>query len=746
MPFLQDLSFDNTLEGAQQKSEEFNKFKTGKKAEFSAKKPEIERLYSQIAALLSKNKRPEFAPPSGLSLSDIGTLWDHLEEEERKKEDSVSKELARQEKLSVLVRRFQSEAEDLEIWIAGKEKYLNQKEDIDTLFKAQFAVKLSEAFTEELNAREPRLQGLNELKSEIVGLNYVQADTISARADKLTSSWDNLKQLSQTKKASLQEELSVQQKKENLRIDFAQQAKEFSKWVKDSNERIGDYNFGFTLEAVSAHRDELNKSNNEFNTVANDKKASIEKIWNEMQSAGVTDNAHTALTLKDVENFFGQLQTSLSNRNDAYEKELERQKVFEDKRKEFAEKANAFISYLAEQRALLEKIEGEPQQKIVKINEIKDGSSAKQQIDDISALASQMASMGIYGNKHTQFSLPSLNSRHNQFNNYITSLISALSEEKEMQERIHAQEVELAQKEKAENMILQFSRLTGDLVQWMENGEEILGDSISVDSIEDAEKLLAEFNDWQKHTAAKQAQHKELSDLAATMKAEGITDFSGVTIEEINDKWNNVSAGSDERKIALEKELARQKSNDTIRRNFAEKAKSFNNWLVQQKEALVAKGSLEEQLSVAQAQRIKLGSEGKEQLSAVEEINKSAEAAGIKNYKYTDLSLRTLRVEFEQLEAANDKQEKLLTNEIMMKKNADVTAEQLAEFKDVFHYFDRDGNGTLQRKELKACLQSLGEEPTVCIYNYYINLILCNLVSNIVIGPRNGPNYEPSRC
>ena len=43
--------------------------------------------------------------------------------------------------------------------------------------------------------------------------------------------------------------------------------------------------------------------------------------------------------------------------------------------------------------------------------------------------------------------------------------------------------------------------------------------------------------------------------------------------------------------------------------------------------------------------------------------------------------MRTLQVEFEQLETAIEKQEKLLVTEILSKKNADVAPEQLEEFK-----------------------------------------------------------------
>ena len=71
IPYLQERGFDNTLAGAQEKSADFNKYKTGKKAEVSAVKPELERLFNNISVVLKKNKRPDFSPPQGLSLQVI---------------------------------------------------------------------------------------------------------------------------------------------------------------------------------------------------------------------------------------------------------------------------------------------------------------------------------------------------------------------------------------------------------------------------------------------------------------------------------------------------------------------------------------------------------------------------------------------------------------------------------------------------------------------------------------------------
>jgi len=54
----------------------------------------------------------------------------------------------------------------------------------------------------------------------------------------------------------------------------------------------------------------------------------------------------------------------------------------------------------------------------------------------------------------------------------------------------------------------------------------------------------------------------------------------------------------------------------------------------------------------------------------------------------------------------------MLEDEIAYQKMKGITAEQFQEIETNFHKFDENKNGRIERKELKACLYSLGEEKS----------------------------------
>ena len=52
-----------------------------------------------------------------------------------------------------------------------------------------------------------------------------------------------------------------------------------------------------------------------------------------------------------------------------------------------------------------------------------------------------------------------------------------------------------------------------------------------------------------------------------------------------------------------------------------------------------------------------------------------------------------------------------------------LTKEQLSEYKEAFNMFDKDGDGTIDIKELGTCMRSLGQDPS--------ELELQNMISEV---------------
>eukprot|EP01119_Soliformovum_irregulare_P006735 TRINITY_DN19167_c0_g1_i1.p1 TRINITY_DN19167_c0_g1~~TRINITY_DN19167_c0_g1_i1.p1 ORF type:complete len:1535 (+),score=670.97 TRINITY_DN19167_c0_g1_i1:168-4772(+) len=710
IPSLEARAFDNTLEGAQSQSSEFHQYKAGSKAEVAAQKPEIERIYKTISSLLKKNARPEFEPAAGTSLEDIDVRWTQLEEQEKLKEEALNAELERQEKLAILVRRFNSDAEDLSSWVNAKATYLAQLEEIGTLFRAQFSVKQLEGYEQEHRGRQPRLNQLSQLAEEIRSLNYKDQEALDVKFTALKASFDALSAAADAKKRHLTSALEIQQRNENLRIEFAHEAKEFMSWFKETAERINDYNFGFSLEAVAQYAEQLEQSDKEIKSQLDGRVEQLERVAKEMKDNSITDNSHTNITMETIHGSQEQLRNELVKRRNEYERELSKQHHFEEVRKEFATEANTFVEHLGQQRQALESYAGEPAGRVEHINSVhQEGAGATVHLEKVTTTNQVMKSEGIYGNTHTSHTLPSLVSRNNQHNNYVNSLIAADSEEREMQERIRNQEELLAKAEAREALVVEFSGKARALNIWMEQADEQISEDIG-ESVAEAEKASQQFDTLTSQQSQQHQELKSLENMAENMKSQGISDFSGITIEELNERWNQSEAALSARRKQIDDELARQKENDQHCRQFADKAVSLDNWLKSQTSQLNSQtGDLESQLKSIQGQRAGV-SQGHKMVAELEAEDTTLQKRGIQRNPHTDLTSRALKTQVEEFDKALEKQESALNAEIITKKNADVTPEQLNEFKEVYNHFDKDGDSRLNKLELKACLAALGDD------------------------------------
>jgi len=235
-------------------------------------------------------------------------------------------------------------------------------------------------------------------------------------------------------------------------------------------------------------------------------------------------------------------------------------------------------------------------------------------------------------------------------------------------------------------------------------------DPISCQTVPDAQDLQHTFQQLISEKSAEEASLGKLQTLSSELSSLGVSNLSPST-SDIQARWSGFLSDADARKQALDGELAKQQHNESLRVQFADKAKALHAFIIEHS-AFVNKNSnaeLEDQLKEVQNRKPTIFS-GSDQLSAVESLNTQLSEAGVTHNPHTDLTFPTLRADFQQLVKEINNKETLIQKEIIQKTGSRVTAEQLAEFREVFDHFDKDRRGSLNRLEFKSCLQSLGED------------------------------------
>jgi len=185
-----------------------------------------------------------------------------------------------------------------------------------------------------------------------------------------------------------------------------------------------------------------------------------------------------------------------------------------------------------------------------------------------------------------------------------------------------------------------------------------------------------------------------------------------ISIEDIKSRWESTLHSIEERKEKLASSLDTQKEHDALCKQFAEASGHSNQFLQEQNKAVSSvSGDPEAQVKALGELSLKLEA-GRSDLDKVIDLSNKLDAAFITTNPYTELNAKTLGNQFRSILDSTKKREKEIQKDILAKSGSKVSAEQIAEFKEVFQYFDKNKNGKLSKLEFKGVLQSIGEDPT----------------------------------
>ncbi|XP_070762592.1 alpha-actinin-4 isoform X7 [Enoplosus armatus] len=167
-----------------------------------------------------------------------------------------------------------------------------------------------------------------------------------------------------------------------------------------------------------------------------------------------------------------------------------------------------------------------------------------------------------------------------------------------------------------------------------------------------------------------------------------------------------------QRDNALQDELNKQNSNDTLRAKFATQANTVGAYIQAKMEeigriSIEMNGTLEDQLTNLKEYQKSIMSYMPE-INTLEGYHQLIQEALIFDNQYTSYTMEHLRVGWEQLLTTIARTINEVENQILTRDAKGISQEQLYEYRASFNHFDKDHSGALMAEEFKACLISLG--------------------------------------
>uniref|UniRef100_T1K6A3 F-actin cross-linking protein n=1 Tax=Tetranychus urticae TaxID=32264 RepID=T1K6A3_TETUR len=275
--------------------------------------------------------------------------------------------------------------------------------------------------------------------------------------------------------------------------------------------------------------------------------------------------------------------------------------------------------------------------------------------------------------------------------------------------------------EKIDTLHLEFAKRAAPFNNWLDGAREDLVDMFIVHTIEEIQGLIEAHEQFKMTLGEADKEHKsiialsqEVSSIATKYQVPGGIEnpYTSLTPDEISNKWADVKQLVPKRDQVLSTESMRQQRNEALRRKFGERANVVGPWIERQMDAVAAvgmgiQGTLEDQKNKL-LQYEQAVNQYRPNMDELEKIHQEVQESMIFENRYTQFTMETLRVGWEQLLTSIRRNINEVENQILTRDSKGITQEQLNEFRMSFNHFDKTRSGRLNPDEFKSCLVSLG--------------------------------------
>merc|ERR1712136_477412 len=148
--------------------------------------------------------------------------------------------------------------------------------------------------------------------------------------------------------------------------------------------------------------------------------------------------------------------------------------------------------------------------------------------------------------------------------------------------------------------------------------------------------------------------------------------------------------GIKERDSDLDKEALRQEQNDKLRKEFAQHANAFYQWLTETRASMMeGSGTLEQQLEATKRKASEVRAR-RQDLKKIEDLGAILEEHLILDNRYTEHSTVGLAQQWDQLDQLGMRMQHNLEQQIQARNQSGVSEDALKEFSMMFRHFDKE--------------------------------------------------------
>jgi len=307
---LRSTEYGDTVSAVQAKINNLDAFES----EWHAQTARVDQLRS-ISDQLSQQGFNDM-PYVQNRISGIDHTWTGLKTDSANRRAALEAHLQKLQQIENDLLEFAKRGLEFRVWLENADDTLTDPITVETVQGINELHQGFDRFVAEKEGKTSEYHSLEQLAQRLKDLGVAENTYSEVSWASLQSGWNNVNGLVETRRSQLVSEQQSQEHNEQLRVDFATKAKNFSSFIKEQSSKIESLSGEIQAQIDSLHAisSDVSSGSSHYDELV--------QLTHQLDSAGVSDNPHTDLTIEGLKAQYEALTVLHKKKLEILEKEL----------------------------------------------------------------------------------------------------------------------------------------------------------------------------------------------------------------------------------------------------------------------------------------------------------------------------------------------------------------------------------------------------------------------------------------